>query len=76
MRSVKDECLNQLILFSERSLRYVLREYLAYHEHERNHQGLDNVIPFPDGRSEPDNGKTIKSARLGGLLNFYHRTAA
>ena len=76
VRSVKDECLNQLILFSERSLRYVLREYLAYHEHERNHQGLDNVIPFPDGRSESGDGRIIKSARLGGLLNFYHRVAA
>jgi len=65
-----------LILFSERSLRYVLTQYLAHHHHERNHQGLDNVIPFPDGRSEPGNGKIIKSARLGGLLSFYHRVAA
>ena len=76
VRSVKDECLNQLILFSELSLRHVLREYLAHHHHERNHQGLDNVIPFPDERSEPGNGRIIKSARLGGLLNFYHRVAA
>jgi len=49
---------------------------LAHHHHERNHQGLDNVIPFPDERSEPGNGRIIKSARLGGLLNFYHRVAA
>ena len=76
VRSVRDECLNQLILFGERSLRRVLREYLDHHHHERNHQGLDNVIPFPGGRSEPGNGKIIKSARLGGLLNFYHRAAA
>jgi hypothetical protein len=75
VRSVRDECLNQLILFGERSLRHVLREYLAHHHHERNHQGLDNLIPFPDGRSEPGNGKIIKSTRLGGLLNFYHRAA-
>ena len=69
VRSVKDECLNQLILFSERSLRHVVSEYLAHHHHERNHQGLDNVIPFPDERSKPANGKIIKSALLGGLLN-------
>jgi len=76
IRSVKDESLNQLILFGERSLRYVLAQYLAHHHHERNHQGLDNLVPFPDERSEPGNGKIIKSARLGGLLNFYHRVAA
>lgn len=76
VRSIKDKCLNQLILFSESSLRYVLAQYLAHHHHERNHQGLGNLIPFPDERSESGNGKIIKSARLGGLLNFYHRAAA
>jgi len=76
VRSVKDEGLNPMILFGERSLRHVLREYLPHHRHERNHQGLDNVIPFPDERSEPAHGKIVKSERLGGLLNFYHRTAA
>jgi hypothetical protein len=48
VRAAKDECLDQLILFGERSLRPALDEYLAHHQHQRNHQGLDNVIPFPD----------------------------
>ena len=47
VRSVKEECLDQFILFGERSLRHTLQEYLTYHQHERNHQGLDNIIPFP-----------------------------
>jgi putative transposase len=76
VRSVKDECLDQLILLGERSLRYSLHEYLAHHQHERNHQGLDNVIPFPDGRTACREGTIRKSERLGGLLNFYHRAAA
>ena len=42
------------------------RPNCAHHHHERNHQGLDDVIPFPDRRSEPGNGKIIKSARLAG----------
>jgi transposase InsO family protein len=75
VRSVKDECLDQLILFGERSLRHALNEYLAHHQHERNHQGLDNVIPFPDQRSVCQDGTIRKSERLGGLLNFYHRAA-
>jgi transposase InsO family protein len=89
VRSIKEECLNQLILFGERSLRYVLSEYIAHYHHERNHQGLGNVIPFPDARagpspgqcgyghpSGPKVGKIVKTERIGGLLNFYHRQAA
>jgi transposase InsO family protein len=75
VRSVKDECLDQLILFGERSLHHALREYLPHHQHERNHQGLDNVIPFPDQRTGCQDGTIRKSERLGGLLNFYHRAA-
>jgi putative transposase len=76
VRSVKDECLDQLILFGERSLHHALKEYLTHHQHERNPQGLDNIIPFPDQRVGCQNGTIHKSERLGGLLNFYHRQAA
>ena len=75
VRSVKDECLGQLILFGERSPRHALQEYLAHHQHERNHQRLANVIPFPDERAQDQDGTIRKSERLGGLLNFYHRAA-
>ena len=75
VRTVKDECLDQLILFGERSLRHALQEFLAHHQHERNHQGLANVIPFPDARTGCQAGTIRKTERLGGLLNFYHRAA-
>ena len=73
--SIKEECLDQLILFGERSLRHALDEYLAHHQHERNHQGLHNVIPFPSEQSSSPDGTIRKSERLGGLLNFYQRAA-
>jgi putative transposase len=76
VRSVKEECLDQLILFGERSLRHTLQEYLVHHQHERNHQGIDNVIPLPDQRAGCHQEGIRKSERLGGLLNFYHRAAA
>ena len=72
----KVECLNQLILFGERSLAHALNQYIAHHQRERNHQGLDNRIPFPDERLRSPNGRIVKFERLGGLLNFYHRKAA
>ena len=47
-----------------------------FHHTERNHQGLDNVIPFPNERLGSETGPITKSERLGGLLQFYYRKAA
>ena len=41
---------------------------------ERNHQGLDNLIPMPYFSQNQDEKRPIvKSERLGGLLNYYYR---
>ena len=76
VRSIKSECLDQMILFGEKSLRYVLSEYIAHYHAERNHQGIENVIPFPDERLSSTGREITKAERLGGLLSFYHREAA
>jgi transposase InsO family protein len=76
VKSIKTECLEQFILFGEDSLRHVIREYLAHYHAERNHQGIENVILFPDGRLGRRDGPVVKAERLGGLLNFYHLQAA
>ena len=44
VRSIKDECLNRIIFFGERSLRKATREYAAHYHGERNHQGIDNRL--------------------------------
>jgi len=75
VKTVKTECLNHFILFGRRSLSHVLKKYLEHYHSERNHQGLDHIIPFPDERLEND-GDVTKSSKLGGLLNFYHRDAS
>lgn len=75
VRSIKSECLDRLVLFGERSLRHVVAEYMAHYHAERNHQGVDNRILFPDARLTRT-GRIKKSERLGGLLSFYHRLAA
>lgn len=76
VKSIKTECLDRMVLFGEKSLRHAVREYLAHYHAERNHQGLGNVIPFPDERLAASGRKIEKSERLGGLLSFYHREAA
>ena len=48
VRSIKESCLEHLILFGERSLRTALREIMAHYHAERNHQGLENRLIEPD----------------------------
>jgi hypothetical protein len=73
VRSIKEECLDHLILSSEDQLRYVLGEYLKYYHHERIHQGLNRII---EPQHEGHQGDIICIERLGGLLRSYHRKAA
>jgi transposase InsO family protein len=73
VRSIKEECLDHLILSSEEQLRYVLNEYLEYYHHERIHQGIHRII---EPRHERNQGEIICIERLGGLLKSYHRQAA
>jgi putative transposase len=76
VRSVKEECLSKVILFGERSLRRVLREYVEHFHAERNHQGKGNVLLFPRNTDRHREGPVRCRERLGGLLRYYHREAA
>ena len=75
VRSVKDECLSKLILIGEPALRTALSAYVEHFHGERNHQGTDNLLPFP--RDEVSTtGRVRCRERLGGLLKFYYQAAA
>jgi len=76
VRSIKDECLSQMIFFGERSLRKATREFAVHYQTERNHQALDNRLIEPDERSESMVGAIQCVQRLGRMLRFYHRAAA
>ena len=77
VRAIKEECLSQLILFGETSLRRVVSEFLEHYHQERNHQGNNNVLLFPASTPlEPDPQLAIRCReRLGGLLKYYGRAA-
>ena len=79
VRTIRNECLEHFVVFGERHLRHLLREYLAHYMRERFHQGLDGRLIAPRIASENDNSETEAigcRSRLGGLLNYYHRVAA
>jgi transposase InsO family protein len=69
--SIKSECLDRIVPLGERHLRRAIVEYLAHY-----HQGLGNVLLTGSPEPANENGRVQRRERLGGLLNFYHRTAA
>ena len=76
VRSVKNECLDRMILFGEESLRRVLKEYISHYHTERNHQGVGNRLLESVYMISSINDPIHCRERLGGLLNFYYREAA
>ena len=74
--SIKDECLDRIILFGEASLRRALREYVTHFHSERNHQGVGNRLLKPLARVGSTTDPIHCRERLGGMLNFYYREAA
>jgi transposase InsO family protein len=76
VRSVRDECLSKVIPIGQGMLRGALREYGSRFHHERNHQGLGNVLITPRVSAAPRAGPVNSRPRLGGLLNYHERAAA
>jgi len=73
VRSIKEECLQRMILFGERNLLRCLREFTAHYHAERNHQGIGNELI--DGGELAASGRVECQERLGGLLKYYRRAA-
>ena len=76
VKTIETECVEQFVLFGENSLPRLIRRYRAHYHAERNHQGIEDAIPFPDPRLEAREGTIVKRERLGGMLNLYRRRAA
>ena len=51
VRSIKESCLERLILFGESSLRTAVQDFVPHYHNERNHQGLGNILICGDGPS-------------------------
>jgi len=75
VRSVRAECLDHLLIAGEAHLRRVLTEYVAFYNHARPHQGLEQRCPVALPPPVRD-GPVRRRERLGGLLHDYYREAA
>jgi putative transposase len=76
VRSIKESCLDRLILFGEESLRTAISQFVAHYHTERPHQGVENRLLRPELSHLGNTGAVQRRERLGGLLNYYYRAAA
>ncbi len=76
VRSIKSECLNRMIFFGGRHLRYVINEYVEHYHSERNHQGIGNRLIEERHDGAETAGPVVSRKRVGGMLKYYHRAAA
>jgi putative transposase len=79
VRSLRQECLDHVLVLNERHLEQVLQEDLAYYNSARPHRSLDLVPPLPGPRpSRTPNaplGRIVARPVLGGLHHVYQRAA-
>ena len=76
VRTIKESCLERMILFGEDSLRTAIQNVVSHYHNERNHQGLANRIISPEAGHLGNAGAVRRRQRLGGALNYYYRAAA
>lgn len=71
VRTVREECLDHLLIMNQTHLKRVLDSYIRYYEASRPHQGLNQRIPIPK-ESVPYSGQVRKREVLGGIINDYY----
>jgi len=78
LRSVRQECLDHLLILQEKQLQRVLNAYVAYFNQARPHQGIQQQLPdsFGSSRSTPHEGtKVVAVPILAGLHHDYQKVA-
>jgi transposase InsO family protein len=75
VRTVRNECMDQLLILDQRHLQRVLVEYVRFYNHARPHQGLNQNIPLAPPNPVSD-GPIGRRDILGGIIHDYSRRAA
>ena len=63
VRSIKESCLERMVLFGEKALRKAVGEFITHYHTERNHQGIGNLLIMSDRLDRDHQG-------IGNLLLF------
>jgi putative transposase len=75
--TIRRECLDRMLIFSERQLRHVLVEYERHYNTHRPHRALKQLPPIADAAIERAYvGEAIRRTEIfGGLINEYRSAA-
>ena len=68
--SIKSECLERMIFFSEQSLRRAVAEFIHHYRGERNHQGLGNALLEAEECVGSPHGKVRCRKEIGRLAQL------
>ena len=74
VRTVREECLDHILIINETHLQRVLIEFLDYYNAHRPHQGLHQQSPIPRPATAAT-GHVNRRKILGGIINDYSRTS-
>ncbi|MFN2196909.1 MAG: integrase core domain-containing protein [Anaerolineales bacterium] len=74
--SVRQDCLNHVIILGESHLRRILARYFRYYHKYRTHLSLAKDAPESRAIQEAELGKVIEIPEVGGLHHHYERRAA
>ena len=73
--SFRRECLDHIIILTEKHLRGVLKEYTEYYNEIRPHLSLHRNSPIPRKIESIEDGDVKTTPILGGLHHSYSRAA-
>ena len=74
--SIRRECLNHVIVLSDRHLRRILKSYFRYYHESRTHLSLDKDAPKSRPIQPNSWERIVPIAQVGGLHHRYERRAA
>jgi putative transposase len=76
--SLRRDLLDHVVVFGERHLRRLVRDYVAYYQHDRTHLGLAKATPAARAMQQRPDGaaRVVVLPRVGGLHHRYEWRAA
>jgi transposase InsO family protein len=76
IRTLRQECLDHVVVLNERHLERVLSEFVQYYNTDRPHRSLRLTPPLPAARDPcAPSGRVVARPVLGGLHHVYVRAA-